>query len=472
VTELHDLSALEQAEAVRRREVSPVDLVEHYLERIARHNDELGAFVTVAADAARERAGEAERAVLAGDELPPLHGVPTAIKDLNLTAGIRTTFGSRLFADFVPPIDDYVVDKLRQAGTISLGKTNTPEFGLSCYSENDVAPPARLPWDTALSPGGSSGGAAAAVAAGLASLAQGSDGGGSIRTPSSLCGLVGIKVSRGRVSNGPVGGDITGLAWNGPIARTVADAAALLDAMAGPMPGDPHWAPPLRPGETFLGHASRPISSLRIGRFAVPPVPDAVVDPECRAAWEDASTLLADAGHDVEDIEPPLPPDLIPMFEVLWTVATHGIPIDPDRQSELTPLTRWLRERGGAVSGAGYVQALGALQAASRRAIIATAGYDAVLCPTVAMRARPIGWFTETGDPAEDFERQKRFTPFTAIYNITGQPSISVPLHTSSDGLPVGVMLSGRPAQETTLISLAAQLEAMQPWRDRHPATW
>ena len=472
MTELHDLSALEQAAAVRRREVSPVDLVKHYLDRIARHDGSLGAFITVSADAARAQAAEAERTVLAGDDLPALHGVPTAIKDLNLTAGVRTTFGSRVFADFVPPVDDHVVTLLRQAGTISLGKTNTPEFGLSCYSENDVAPPARLPWDPRLSPGGSSGGAAAAVAAGLVPVAQGSDGGGSIRCPSSLCGLFGIKVSRGRVSNGPVSGDITGLAWNGPLARTVADAAALLDAMAVPMPGDPHWAPPLAPGDTFLAHASRPPGRLRIGRFVTPPVPGAEVDPGCRAAWEDASSLLAAQGHDVEDIDLPLPAELIPMFEVLWMTATHSVPIDPAREGELTPLTGWLRARGAEIGGSRFVQAQGALQAASRAAIVATAGYDAVLTPTLAMSARPVGWFTETGDPAEDFERQKRFTPFTAISNITGQPAVSVPLYTAADGLPVGVMLAGRPAQETTLISLAAQLEAARPWRDRHPAMW
>src|SRR5204863_3048552 len=184
------------------------------------------------------QAKEAERVVTGtadADGLPPLHGVPVAIKDLNLTAGIRTTLGSRLYADFVPPVDDHVVALLRRAGTISLGKTNTPEFGLPCYTENAVAPPARTPWNTELSAGGSSGGAAAAVAAGLVPFAQGNDGGGSVRIPASVCGLVGIKVSRGRVSNGPVGGDVTGLAWNGPLARTVRDAAAMLDAIAVPM---------------------------------------------------------------------------------------------------------------------------------------------------------------------------------------------------------------------------------------------
>src|ERR1700710_3116807 len=241
MAELHDMSALEQAAAVSARQVIPVELVEHYLARIERRNEELGAFVTVTADDALTRAKEAEEQASRPDPatLPPLHGVPTAIKDLNLTAGVRTTLGSTLFADFVPPVDDNVVTLLRRAGTISLGKTNTPEFGLPCYTENAIAPPARTPWDPTRSAGGSSGGAAAAVASGMVPFAQGSDGGGSVRIPASVCGLFGIKVARGRVSNGPVGGDVTGLAWNGPLARHVRDAAAPLGAMGGPMPGDP-----------------------------------------------------------------------------------------------------------------------------------------------------------------------------------------------------------------------------------------
>ncbi len=346
MTELHDLTALDQAAAVRNGEVSPVELVDFYLGRIDRISATLGAFVTVTEDAARAQAKEAERAVTgAGDpaELPPLHGVPVAIKDLNLTAGVRTTLGSLLYADFVPPVDDHVVTLLRRAGTISLGKTNTPEFGLPCYTENAVAPPARTPWDPDRSAGGSSGGAAAAVAAGLVPFAQGSDGGGSIRIPASVCGLFGIKVSRGRVSNGPLGGDVTGLSWNGPLARTVRDAAAMLDAMAVPMPGDPHWAPPLPAGESFLGHADREPGRLRVGRFIDPVVGAAEVHPDCRRAWEEASALLAELGHDVQDVPPPFGVEAVPMFETVWAVATHGVPVDPARVDELQPLTRWLR---------------------------------------------------------------------------------------------------------------------------------
>ena len=203
------------------------------------------------------------------------------VKDLNLTAGVRTTFGSAVFADSVPDVDDHVVSLLRDAGTVLLGKTNTPEFGLPCYTENAVAPPARTPWDLERMAGGSSGGAAAAVAAGLAPVAHGNDGGGSVRIPASCCGLVGLKPSRGRVSGGPIKGDVSGLPVEGVLARTVRDAAAVLDVMAVPMPGDPSWAPPLPPGETFLAHAGRTPGRLRVGRFATPVIAEATVHPEC-----------------------------------------------------------------------------------------------------------------------------------------------------------------------------------------------
>lgn len=470
--ELHDLSALEQAAAVAGGRISPVDLVEHYLRRSDELADRVGAFVTLTADAALNVARAAERSVRGGGALPALHGVPTAIKDLNLTAGVRTTLGCALYSEFVPPADDHVVTLLRAAGTISLGKTSTPEFGLPCYTEPEVAPPARTPWDLDRSAGGSSGGAAAAVATGLLPFAQGSDGGGSIRIPASVCGLFGIKPSRGRISNGPVNGDVSGLGCNGALARTVADAAALLDAMAVPMPGDPHWAPPLPAGQTFLDAASRPPGRLRIGRYIEPAVPDAVVHPDCRAAWEEASALLAELGHEVVDIQGPFGPELIAMFEVVWSVSACGVPVDPAREAQLRPLTRWLRERGRGCSGPQFMGAMAGLQQVARASIGATAAFDAVLTPTLAQPPARIGELRDDADPAADFAAQKRFTPFTAVYNMTGQPAVSVPLHWSAAGLPIGVMLVGRPADETTLLSLSAQLEAARPWRDRHPALW
>ncbi len=474
------MSALEQAAAVRRREVSPVELVDHCLGRVDRLSDELGAFITVTDEAARAQAKLAERAVTAGarqgdaegGELPVLHGVPTAIKDLNLTAGVRTTFGSSVFADLVPPVDDYLVTKLRAAGTISLGKTNTPELGLPCYTEPPVAPVARCPWDTGRYSGGSSGGAATAVAAGLLPFAQGSDGGGSIRIPSSVCGLFGIKPTRGRVSAGPIRADVSGLAIDGPIARTVRDAAAMLDVLAGPMPGDMFTAVPLPAGETYLAAADREPGRLRIGRYLAPSVAEVPVDPDVRAGWEAASALLADLGHEIEDVPPLFPPELLRPFEVLWSVGACSYPIEPAQEERLLPLTRYLRERGRSVSAAEYVQARQSLQVAAWAGSAAMVGYDVLLAPVVSAPARPIGWFRADGEGAPDFERQKQFAPYCAVYNVTGHPAVSVPLHWTADGLPVGMMLVGRHHDEATLISLSAQLEAATGWPDRHPPMW
>ena len=470
MTSLHDLSALEQAAAVRSGQTSAAELVEHYADRIRRHDQSVGAFVTLTLDQAQAQAKEADAAIARGDRVPALHGVPVGIKDLNLTEGVPTKLGSRAFADLVPPLSEFVVEKLRAAGTISLGKTNTPEFGLPCYTEPDVAPPARTPWDLTRSAGGSSGGAGAAVAAGLLPFAQGSDGGGSIRIPSSVCGLFGLKPSRGRISNGPLMGDINGLATNGPLARTVRDAAALLDAMAGPMPGDPHWAPP--PGSTFLAACDTTPGRLRIGRYRDNGLLADGLHPECLAAWESASALLEELGHDVEDVDPPFDPGLVPSFETVWAVSAAGVPVDPSAEESLRPLTRWLRERGRAVSATEFTAALGAMQLASRTAIAATAAYDVVLTPTLAQLPAPLGWFTDAGDPRAEFDRMIAWTPFTAPYNTSGQPAASVPLHWTADGLPVGVMLVGRPADEITLLQLSAQLEAARPWRDRHPELW
>ena len=477
MAQLHDLTALEAAAAVAARTVSPTELVDHYLDRIERLDGQIGAFVTVTADRARQQAVVAEAEVLSGrDDLPPLHGVPIAIKDLNLTAGVATKFGSALFGDFVPPVDDHVVTLLRQAGTISLGKTATPELGLPCYTETDIGPPARTPWDTGRLAGGSSGGAAAAVAAGFLPIAQGSDGGGSIRIPASVTGLFGLKTSRGRISRGPLDADSTGLSVLGPLARTVRDAAAFLDATAIPQPGDPHWAPPLPAGETFLGWCDRAPARLRIARYIQPPVPGAVVDEQCRQAWESASLLLESLGHEVVDIDLPVPSDTLAAFETVWAVAAHGAPIDPAREHELRPLTRYLRERGRGISGPQFSAALGELSMISRQQIVATAAFDAVLTPTLALPPRPVGWFCGTADdpvdPAEDFERQKAFTPWTAVYNASGQPAVSLPLHWTPEGLPIGVMLVGRPAGEAALLALSAQLEDARPWSDRHPAIW
>jgi amidase len=470
VSELHDLTLVEQATAVRTGELSPVELVEHYLSRIDRLNDTVGAFVTVTAERALDQARAAAAAVAAGDELPPLHGVPIAIKDLNLTAGVPTRFGTAAWEPLDLGIDDFVVTKLTAAGLISLGKTNTPEFGLPCYTEPEVAPPARTPWDLARSAGGSSGGAGAATAAGLLPAAQGSDGGGSIRIPASVCGLFGIKPARGRVSNAPVSPEISGLATNGPLARSVRDAAALLDAMLGPAPSDWIWAPP--PATSYLAACDDEPHGLRIGRYATPAVEGAVVDDDCLAAYDAASRQLESLGHTVVDHTPAFGPDLFPSFMAIWASEFASLPISPDDEPKLRPLTRWVREQGRTLSGPDVYAALGALRGVARAEIEATQQYDAVLTPTLAQPPALVGGIRNDDDPAEDFAAQSRFTPFTAPYNMSGQPAVSIPLHWSAAGLPIGIQLVGRPGDETTLVRLAAQLEAAAPWIDRHPQCW
>jgi amidase len=474
MSQIHELTMIELAAAIRARELSPVAVTDHYLHRTQELNDRVGAFYTVTYELASDQALAAEKAVAqAADpaELPPLTGVPIPIKDLNMVAGVRQTFGSVAYASNVPDTDDHVVTQLKNAGAVITGKTSTPEFGLPCYTETGIGPPARTPWNLSRSAGGSSGGAAAAVAAGLAPAAHGSDGAGSIRIPSSVCGLFGIKPSRGRISGGPLVPDLVGFGVNGPIARTVADAALLLDVMTGNFPGDMYTLPPLPPGESFLGHAGRPPGRLRIGRTLQNPVPGADVHPDCVAAYEDASRLLAGLGHEIEDISGPLGPDVVPFFETIYYAYSTLTPVDPPQEHVLLPLTRYLRERGRATGAPEFIFAQAYLQAVIRGAVAALRGYDAILTPTLAMPPVPVGYFDEV-DPPQNFERQKRFTPFTAVYNLSGQPAVNVPLHWNAEGLPIGVMLAGRMGEEGTLISLSAQLEQARPWKDRRPPRW
>ena len=477
MSQLHDLTALEQALAVRRREVSPVELVEHYLDRIERWDATLGAYVTVTSDLAREQARAAEAAVVeaarAGDldGLPVLHGVPVPVKDLNFVAGVRCRLGSVVY-DLTPMSDDNVVVRLRAGGVSFLGKTNTPEFGLPCYTETAVAPPARTPWDLERSAGGSSGGSAAAVAGGLAPVAHGSDGGGSIRIPASVCGLVGLKTSRGRISNGPLRDAPGDLPVNGPLARTVSDAAALLDVMAGEFPGDPFPGARPAPGDGFVAATERAPGRLRIGRYANPVIADAVVAPECLAAYDAASALLEGLGHDVEDVPRPFGPEVVGTFENVWASLSTLTPVLPHDEERLAPLTQWLRARGRSLTAPELMGSLAFLRVLGRAAIAATGSFDVILTPTLAQLPALVGGLRNDTDPAADFEAQKRFTPFTATYNLTGQPALSLPLHWTDDGLPVGVQLVGRPGDEATLLSLGAQLEQASPWAQRRPSCW
>ena len=466
MTDLHDLDATDQADLLRDRTVSSVELVQHHLDRIEQHGADLGAFVTVTGEDALRRAAAADAALAAGSA-PAFAGVPTAIKDLTMTAGVPTSMGSAAMAGTVPSTNAYLVDLVQRAGFISLGKTNTPEFGLSSYTDNDVVGPARTPWDTTRNAGGSSGGAAAAVAARLVPLAQGSDGGGSIRIPASSCGVFGFKPSRGRVSVGPSGSDWSGLAVDGPLSRTVRDAAALLDVLAHPMPGDLRPLPD--PETSFVRRAAQEPGRLRIARWSGTHLHGIAPGPDAIAAWEAASHLLASLGHEIVDIANPFPAELEPQFNVVWSSGIASAPLPPEADPLLRANTRYWRERGGRASAVDLARAMQFLEATTRDVVTGLLPYDAMLTPTLALPPQPVEWFNESGDPVEDHHRELLYTPYTALYNMSGQPAASLPLHWSDDGLPIGVMLAAHPGQDGALFGLCAQIEAAAPWADRRP---
>ena len=462
--ELAFAPALELAARVRAREISPVELTHLYLDRIERLDRKLNAYVTVDADGALAAAREAEASP--SDAL--FHGVPIPIKDLNETAGLRTTYSTKTYANYVPDFDAAVVRRIREAGFVILGKTNTPELGTIAQTESELNGACRNPWDTTRTSGGSSGGAAAATAAGLCPVAHGSDGGGSIRIPASCCGLFGLKPSRGRVSPAPWGSGALGLGTSGPLARTVRDAAALLDAMAGYEPGDLFVAP--QPERPFLAEAELEPGRLRIALTIEPPT-TVPVDPTCVAAARSAAALLGELGHDVLEATPPWQSDeMILDFVRVWQVApaTAGI----DDLSLLEPINRMLAEDALATPSPAHELAILQLQQLARRVVAFWNDVDVLLTPTLAMLPVPIGWtYEETdGDPHLAFARQTLFTPFTPLVNVTGQPAASVPLYWSDEGLPVGVQLIGKPFAEATLIRLAAQLERARPWAERRPS--
>ena len=457
--ELAFAPALDLAARVRAGEVSPLELAELYLDRIERLDPQLNSYVTVDAESA-----------LAAARAPgdgPFSGVPIPIKDLNETAGLRTTYSCKPFADNVPDFDAAVVRRIREAGFVILGKTNTPEFGTIAMTESELNGDCRNPWDTSRTPGGSSGGAAAALAAGLCPVAHGSDGGGSIRIPSSCCGLVGLKPSRGRVSPAPYGSGSLGLGTSGPIGRTVRDAAALLDVMAGHEAGDFFVAP--APEQPFLAEADAEPGRLRIAVTTDPPSP-VPVDPTCAAALESAADLLEDLGHDVfEQVPPWQTEEMIVHFIRIWQVgpATHGV----DDLSQLEPINRMLAESARTTPSPQLAASIMQLQQIARRVVAFWNDVDVVVTPTLALPPVPVGWTWEgtDGDPHRAFASQTLFTPFTPLVNVTGQPAMSLPLYWSDAGLPIGVQFIGRPFAEATLIRLAAQLERARPWIDRRP---
>ena len=457
--ELAFLSAVDQARLVRAGEISSTELVTASLERIERLDPTLKSFVTVCADEALEAARTIDSTP--GDA--PFRGVPIGIKDLAATAGIRTTYSSRAYAEYVPDFDLAVVRRLREAGFVIVGKTNTPEFGTVAFTESDLNGATRNPWNTELTPGGSSGGAGAALAAGLVPAAHATDGGGSIRIPASCCGLFGLKPSRGRVSSAPFG-TLEGLSTAGPLTRTVEDAAQLLDVMTGYEPGDPWWAQP--PAQPFAESALEPPGRLRIAVSSTPPI-DVPVDRACVAAVADTAALLSDLGHRVEEGGPAWrDPDLFRTFIEVWQVGPALHPVD---ESLMTPLNRGLAESARASSAVDYARAVARLQTLARRIVAFWSDVDVVLTPTLALPPVPIGWQDAVTGAIAQLLRNTEFTPFTAVANLTGLPAMSLPLAWSDAGLPIGVQAIGPPAGDALLLSLAAEIEAARPWADRRP---
>jgi amidase len=475
MAELHELTALALWQELQSGRVSPRELTEHYLDRIELLNPQLGAFVTVTREAALERADRVR------DEVPhtaPLWGLPSGDKDLWQRAGVRTGFGSRLFAEFVPDTSDEIVETMDAAGAISLGKTNAPEFGLPAYTESLAEPPARNPWNPELGAGGSSGGAAVAVASGMLPFAPGSDGGGSIRIPAAACGLVGLKPSRGLVPSGSGIASLGGLVVQGPIARTTTDAALLLDGMIAKRDGriDHHYTlrAPYEDDGPFLGTAVRGEGRFQLGVMTTSAWDDAydvVVSPEARAALDAAVEVLAEIGHGIEETALTADPTYAPAFRTIWQAGAAGIPAEGEAVNLLEPLTAWLVNRGRELSARDLGEALTALTAYERSMIAQLSSFDAVLTPAMALTPRPVGWFDQE-DAERNFEQQVLYTPFTSMLNVSGLPAIVLPVAQTDDGLPMGVQLIGRPGGERTLLSLATQLERRIRWNLRYPPTW
>jgi amidase len=480
MTDLARLDATAQAELVRAAELTPAELVDAAIERCERVNPELNAIIHPLYDEGR---------AAASNSLPggPFKGVPFLLKDLGAAfAGQPLHMGMKALkeAGFRAPVDTFLAQRFRDAGLVTIGKTNTPELGILPTTEPDAYGATRNPWNTGRTAGGSSGGSAAAVAAGLVPIAHANDGGGSIRIPASCCGLVGLKPTRQRISEGPLTGDnLSGLTAELIVSRSVRDAAAVLDAVHGPALGDPYVAPP--PRRPYVDELEADPQGLRIG-FTSSPALDVDSDPACIAAAEGAARLLEDLGHEVEAGSPidtgagaggEL--DIGDTFLTRWAAGqtmlldTVGTILGRELEAgDVEPLTWALAEIGRARSAGRYLADVAVHQGLSRMIAMwyEDGGFDLLLTPTMAERPSPLGTWDDGGErPMAAFERSFPAGAFTAIFNVTGQPAISLPLHWSDDGLPVGVQLVAPFGREDLLIAIAAQLERAQPWAERTP---
>jgi amidase len=463
-TDLAFASATDIAAAIAAKRISSRELTELFLARIEAHDGSLGSYLQILDERARAAADVADAAVVAGEDLGALHGVPVSIKDLHFLAGARLTMGTRAWADFESPVDEASVARLLGAGAIPLGKTNVPEFGTIGHTDTATYGRCATPWDTDRNAGGSSGGAGAALAAGLCTVAQGSDGGGSIRIPAAINGLVGLKPSRDRISNGPVLGELGfGLATSGALTRTVADAALLLDVMAGYELGDPGRAPePVRP---FRDEVGAEVGTLRVGVTRhVPFSPDGL-HPSVDAALDRSVALLESLGHHVEEVDVVVPDHLADLVLTVWAASLASQPFDP---ATFEPVNRYLSGVGRHRSAADLAAAQFQLQLWCRQTVASTAHVDVLLAPVLTGPSRPNGHY-DGWDGADVFADQTAFVGVTPFANLTGQPAISLPLHHDDEVGPVGVQLVGRPWDDAGLLRVAAQLEAAAPWHHRRP---
>jgi amidase len=468
--ELATLDLVGQAELVRRGEVTPIELVDAAIDRIEAVNPTLNAVVIPLFERARAEAASGDLSD------GPLRGVPFLVKDLGAgMAGVLDTQGSRALRDHRAAEDSHLVRRYRAAGLVIVGRTSTPEFGNHSTTEPVLFGPARNPWDTTLTTGGSSGGSAAAVASLMVAAAHASDGAGSIRIPASCCGVFGLKPSRGRVSRTPAGADVGGLVTQHAVTRFVRDSAVLLDIEAGYVPGDPYsLATPDRP---FADEVGRDPGRLRIGWTARPTL-DVPVDDECVAAVRSTAALLESLGHDVEEAAPSFDPEvLVGPLVTVWAVGNldharfcERVLGRPLHQDELEITTWELIEYGRARSALDLSEAVEAFGAASRAIAPFFEGYDVWLTPTLARPPEQLGVLNQSQGGAVEYWRfDCSFNPWNPVANVTGQPAMSVPLHWTDDGLPIGSLFTGRYGDEATLFRLAGQLEAARPWADRLP---
>jgi amidase len=473
VSELLFRSAEALAGAVRAGELSARELVEASLRRIDELEPMINAFTHVAYESALATAAQ----IGPGDPRP-FAGVPIAIKDLRAVAGMPLTMCSDLFADYVPDYDAFAVRHLREAGFVIVGKTTAPEMGILPTTESRRFGPTHNPWQLDRTPGGSSGGAAAAVAAGMVPIAHGNDGGGSIRIPAACCGLVGCKPARGRISVGPEAGH-SFLTTDGVLTRTVADTARALDVLAGHELGDATWAPP--PDGAYAGAARGEPGRMKIGLALNTPLEGAALDPICEAGARDAAALLESLGHELEEITPPwsnleLLSDFTRAFGPLismGTLAGGRLAGREPTEADVEPLTWALWESARAHDTLSLLSAQTRLEAVARSVVAFLADYDAVLTPALAQRPLAIGEVHGRGpDPWGNYRRSGYFTPYTAIVNVTGLPAIALPLYQGEDGLPTAVQLIGPPAREEVPLALAAQLEQALPWAQRRAAAY